>query len=114
MMRDSRSSFSRQDESWPPLQARNRECDTGIGITVPVSKALDECREQWLLCALHEVRMNRPRVLGIETQYMGRNRLLRGALVRVESVIRGSVRDRARRAPEVTDDEELWRRPVAP
>ena len=58
--------------------------------------------------------MDRPRVIGIETRYVGRNHLLRGALVRVESVIRGSVRDRARSAPEVKDDEELWRRPVAP
>jgi hypothetical protein len=58
--------------------------------------------------------MDRPKVVGSETHYIGRNQLLRGSLVRVESVIRGSVRERERRAPEVKDDEELWRRPVAP
>jgi hypothetical protein len=58
--------------------------------------------------------MDRPKIVGSETQYIGRNQLLRGSLVRVESVIRGSVRERERRAPEVKDDEELWRRPVAP
>jgi hypothetical protein len=80
----------------------------------PVSKALDEWPAAMAVVRAHEVQMDRPRVVGIETRYIGGNHLLRGALVHVESVIRGSVRDRARRTPEVTDDEELWRRPVAP
>src|SRR5690348_8453509 len=58
--------------------------------------------------------MTKPQIIGIETEYIGSNRMFRGQAARVVSVIRGSVRDRTRRTPEVTDDEELWLRPVAP
>lgn len=58
--------------------------------------------------------MSRPQIIGIETEYIGHNGMFRGQHARIVSIIRGSVRDRVRRSPEVTDDEELWLRPVAP
>src|SRR5438552_8203797 len=70
-------------------------------------------RPAWLLCR-REVQMTKPKIIGIETEYIGTHRMFRGQAARVVSVIRGSVRDRTRRTPEVTDDEELWLRPVAP
>ena len=56
----------------------------------------------------------KPKIIGIETEYIGGNRMFRGQRARIVSIIRGTVRDRTRRSPEVTDDEELWLRPVAP
>jgi hypothetical protein len=51
--------------------------------------------------------MTKTQIIGIETEYSGGNRTFRGQRARVVSIIRGSVRDRTRRTPEVTDDEEL-------
>jgi hypothetical protein len=61
-----------------------------------------------------EVRMPNETIIGMRTRYVGTDELLRGEDVEVTAVIRGSVRGSPRRAPEVTEDEELWERPVAP
>jgi hypothetical protein len=58
--------------------------------------------------------MTRLRIIGNETEYIGPNPLLLGQSAHVVGIIRGSVRDRTRRSPEVTDNEELYARPVAP
>ena len=59
----------------------------GGGIASPVSKPLDECLAAMAVVRAREVQMDRPKIVGSETQYIGRNQLLRGSLVRVESVI---------------------------
>ncbi len=58
--------------------------------------------------------MTTPGIIGSETEYIGKERMFRGSSARIVSIIRGSVRGHVRRSPEVTDDEELTQRPVAP
>ena len=58
--------------------------------------------------------MTKPRIIGSETEYIGKERMFRGGTARIVSIIRGSVRGHVRHSPEVTDDEELSERPVAP